>query len=418
MFVLCPKCKTKYRVDESKIGPGGAKIKCVKCAVIFRVIKPAARAEAPAAPRTAAAPAPAPAAPRPPAPPRPAAPMPPARFAPPAPARALPEITGPLKPSVPSKAELLLADADENFIDEIGGALLNAGYTVWCARDGESALKFIKERKPPVAVLEVMLPGLFGFEICEKVKSDPDMAAATKLVLIGSVYEKNRFRRAPSNLYGADEYVDKHHDGVEVVDKVEKLMGFAPPEQEPAQEQAAPPEPPAPSAPRPAPMQFKPAAPAPVPRPAAPQPAAPRPAAPPPVRPPAPPPVRPPAPVPRPAAVAPAPAPRPAAPAAPKPVVAAPAGAIDWTKSVPDDPAHQKAARLARTIAADIALYNPELMEKGVVEGNFFTLLAKDIDDGRKHYLSRVGPEISAGADYYKLALEDLIAKKKKKLGI
>jgi len=57
-------------------------------------------------------------------------------------------------------------------------------------------------------------------------------------------------------------------------------------------------------------------------------------------------------------------------------------------------------------------------MEKGVVEGNFFTLLAKDIDDGRKHYLSRVGPEISAGADYYKLALEDLIAKKKKKLGI
>jgi hypothetical protein len=85
---------------------------------------------------------------------------------------------------------------------------------------------------------------------------------------------------------------------------------------------------------------------------------------------------------------------------------------------VPDNPAHQKAARLARTIAADIALYNPELVEKGVREGNFFKLLAKDIEDGRKHYESKVGPEIMALSDYFQLALEDLIAKKKKKLGL
>ena len=90
----------------------------------------------------------------------------------------------------------------------------------------------------------------------------------------------------------------------------------------------------------------------------------------------------------------------------------------DWTKAVPDDQAHQKAARLARTIAADIALYNPELVERGVRDGNFYELLAKDIDDGRKHYLSKVSEEIKSGSDYFKLALEDLITKKKKKLGL
>jgi len=407
MFVLCPKCKTKYRVDETKIGPQGAKIRCAKCTAIFRVVKPLAAAR-PAQPPAKPAPAPAPAAPaaRPAPVPAPAPAAPPKPPPPPAAAK----ITGPYMPRTAPKAELLLADADEVFLNKIGNELLNAGYAVWFAREGESALKFIREKKPPVAILEVILPGLFGFEVCEKVKSDPEFAGATKLILIGSVYEKNRFRRAPVSLYGADEYVDKYHDGVAVLAKVEKVLGFAPVEaaaEETMPEQAAPEVAP-PPLPRPVPVP-------PPPRPAAP---------PPPVRP-APPPA-PPAPKPAPAA----PPPRPAAPPPPKPAVvpppppkpapvAPPAAALsDWTKAVPDDPAHQKAARLARTIAADIALYNPDLVERGVRDGNFWELLAKDIDDGKKHYRSKVGPEIQAGADYFKLALEDLIAKKKKKLGL
>jgi hypothetical protein len=85
---------------------------------------------------------------------------------------------------------------------------------------------------------------------------------------------------------------------------------------------------------------------------------------------------------------------------------------------VPNDPVFQKAARLARTIASDIALYNPDLVDKGAKEGNFYELLAKDIDDGRKHYLSKVSAEVKATADYFKLALDDIIAKRRKKLGL
>jgi len=455
MFVLCPKCKTKYRVDETKIGPEGAKIKCAKCTTIFKVLKPvraASPAQAPAKPAPGPAPAAQPARPAPAPTPAPAAPP-----APPVPPTTA-EISGPYLPKTAPKATLLLADADEVFLNKIGGELLNAGYAVWYARGGEAALNFIREKKPPVAIIEVMLPGLFGFEVCEKVKSDPAIAQATKLILIGSVYEKNRFRRAPISLYGADEYVDKYHDGVAVLAKVEKVLGFAPAEaaaEETIPEQAGPEvAPPPPPQPVPAtPPQMKPApqpaAPAPRPTPAAPgvkppgPTPAPRPAAPPP-RPAVPSPVRPapqaPAPGPKPGPVPPVaakpmagpttaptpPTPKPAPvvpppaavpPTPPKPASQAPASA-DWTKSVPDDPAHQKAARLARTIAADIALYNPDLVERGVRDGNFWELLAKDIDDGQKHYQSKVGPEIQAAADYFKLALEDLIAKKKKKLGL
>ena len=409
MIVLCPKCKTKYRVDETKIGASGVKIRCAKCQVIFRVAPP--RAQAPSA--VASVPIP-PAQPK----PIPVTPPPVPQVSKPAPKPMVEEkplLSGPFMPKTTPKEELLLADADETFLSKIGGELLDAGYMVWYARDGESALKFIKEKKPKVAILEVMLPGLFGFEVCERVKADPSLAGLVKLILIGSVYEKNRFRRAPTNLYGADEYVDKYHNGKEVVHKVDKVLGFIAEEaQAPEPETTAQPSepiPPAPVAPAPRPTPV-PSAPPPSPvqpRPAPVPPKAPIPQKPAPVQIPSPPP-----------SVAPTPRPTPRPPEVPVPPSAPPVEAkplvSDWTKNVPEDPVHQKAARLARTIAADIALYNPDLVERGVRDGNFWQLLSKDIEDGRKHYESKIDRSVLSGTDYFRLALEDLIAKKKKQL--
>jgi len=402
-------------VDETKIGASGVKLRCAKCQVIFRVAPPKDQAHAPVpslpTPSAQAKPVPTPV---------PSVPQ----FSKPAPKPLVEEkplFSGPFMPKTTPKEELLLADADETFLNKIGGELLDAGYMVWYARDGESALKFIKEKKPRVAILEVMLPGLFGFEVCEKVKADPSLAGLVKLILIGSVYEKNRFRRAPTNLYGADEYVDKYHNGKEVVHKVDKLLGFITeeaPAPVPAPEttaQISEPVPPAPSIPvqRPTPVQAPsppvvPPQPKPVPTPTIPKATIPpRPA---PVQIPSPPPV---APVPKPMPKAPAEVVPPSPPPAEaKPVIS------DWAKNVPEDPVHQKAARLARTIAADIALYNPELVERGVRDGNFWQLLSKDIEDGRKHYESKIDRSVLGGTDYFRLALEDLIAKKKKQLGL
>jgi len=85
---------------------------------------------------------------------------------------------------------------------------------------------------------------------------------------------------------------------------------------------------------------------------------------------------------------------------------------------IPDDPAHQKAARLARTIVADIALYNPEEVNRGIKAGNLRQLLAKDLEDGKKHYKTKVSPEIQAQVDYFEVAIEGLISRKKKELGL
>ncbi len=98
-----------------------------------------------------------------------------------------------------------------------------------------------------------------------------------------------------------------------------------------------------------------------------------------------------------------------------RPVAPTPAGEAPPT---PDDPAHQKAARLGRTIVSDIVLYNPELVKRGVREGNVYQLLAKDIEDGLRHFRSRVPEEIREQRDYFKEAMEAMIARKKAELGI
>jgi CheY-like chemotaxis protein len=249
-------------------------------------------------------------------------------------------------PSTPSKGTIVIGDGDQNYLKHIARILLGSGYTLYLAEDGAKTMELVASKVPAVVIVDVGLPQVYGFEIAEKVKADPGLAAV-KVILVASVHEKDRYRRAPQELYGADAYIEKHHDGPAILAKVQELTTGVP----------AP-------VPAPAPAPAPTAAPAPTP--------------------------------------APAPAPVPAA-------VRAPAS---------DDPEHKKAARLARTIVSDVELYNPDLVVRGVKEGTIYQLLAKDIQDGLKHYNSRVSEKVRKERDYFREAMEDLIAKKKKALGL
>ncbi len=432
MIVLCPKCKTRYKVDENKIGDQGQRLRCSKCQTVFRVKKPARQqAQPPASPQPPrqqqAQP---PASPQPPrqqqdqpqpeqpqpeqpqqqAQPQPEQPQQPAPKPPPK----KPLSVGPYKPKVESKGTLVVADADDTFLRHVARLLLQNGYTLYLAHDGAVAMELIKTKKPRVAIVDVALPKVYGFEITEMVKGDETLKQQTKIILLGEVYEKERYRRKPQSLYGADEYIEKHHDGPEVLEKVGSLISGKPAPPEEHKPEAQPEPPPRPEdAPGPQPSKAPQAPPAP------PEPAAaakpPAPPEPPSPRQPQAEAAEPPAPAPPEPKAPPAPPQAPAAPAAPQaPAAQAPAG----PPPAPDDPTHQKAARLARTIISDITLYNPDMVEKAVKEGNVYELLAKDIEDGLKHFNSRVPEEVRNQRDYFKEAMDAMIQKKRSELGL
>lgn len=70
------------------------------------------------------------------------------------------------------------------------------------------------------------------------------------------------------------------------------------------------------------------------------------------------------------------------------------------------------AARLARTIISDIALYNKDKISKGLKDDNIFELLDKELNEGLALYRSRVEPDIDQQNSYYNRAIVDILIKR------
>ncbi len=73
-----------------------------------------------------------------------------------------------------AKRKVLLVEDDPLLLDALGIALQRRGYSVRSARDGFSALQLLKEQLPDIAILDMMLPGLSGFQITQQVKEQSD----------------------------------------------------------------------------------------------------------------------------------------------------------------------------------------------------------------------------------------------------
>jgi hypothetical protein len=71
----------------------------------------------------------------------------------------------------------------------------------------------------------------------------------------------------------------------------------------------------------------------------------------------------------------------------------------------------ERAKRLARTIVSDIALYNRELIKQGIENDNLFSVLAEDLEKGRKLYDSRVSPDLLKTTSFYNQAIVDVLVK-------
>jgi hypothetical protein len=69
----------------------------------------------------------------------------------------------------------------------------------------------------------------------------------------------------------------------------------------------------------------------------------------------------------------------------------------------------KSALRLARTIASDLKLYNQKKVEEGLRKDALFEILAKEIQEGREHYESRVNPQILNQTHFLDRALVDVL---------
>jgi diguanylate cyclase len=101
---------------------------------------------------------------------------------------------------------ILLVEDSKTIRRENESALLNAGYEVICAEDGESALQMAQEQQPDLILLDMILPKMSGPEVLKHLKSEP-ATAEIPVVVLSSLSEKNRQHLLDE---GAEEYLEKN----------------------------------------------------------------------------------------------------------------------------------------------------------------------------------------------------------------
>ena len=125
--------------------------------------------------------------------------------------------------SEPSRDRVLIADDNEANVELLEAYLGDLDVETAVAVDGQDTLDKAASFKPHLILLDVMMPKLSGFEVCQKLKSDP----ATKsimILMVTALNEHGDMERAVEA--GTDDFLSKPVDKVSLVKRVQNMLKF------------------------------------------------------------------------------------------------------------------------------------------------------------------------------------------------
>ena len=116
---------------------------------------------------------------------------------------------------------VLIAEDEESIVTSLEFLMRRCGYETRIARDGNAALASLAEFRPHVVLLDIMLPGRSGFEVCRAIRADAELGATRVLMLTakGGAGEVAKGMDA-----GADDYMIKPFATRELVARVKSLL--------------------------------------------------------------------------------------------------------------------------------------------------------------------------------------------------
>ena len=120
--------------------------------------------------------------------------------------------------------KILIADDEQNIVISVEFLLKREGFVVSVAGDGEEAIAKIRAERPDLVILDVMMPRKNGFDVCQDIRSDPDLKDTRILMLTA----KGRDTEMAKGLaLGADNYMTKPFSTKDLVAAVKNLLGLA-----------------------------------------------------------------------------------------------------------------------------------------------------------------------------------------------
>lgn len=116
---------------------------------------------------------------------------------------------------------VLLIEDEQNIIEAISFILSRDGWRVDTHSNGQTAMEAVRLRRPDLVILDVMLPGMSGYDILKSLRAEPDWAELPVLMLTARGQTKDR---EMAERFGASRFMTKPFSNAEVLDTVRALV--------------------------------------------------------------------------------------------------------------------------------------------------------------------------------------------------
>jgi DNA-binding response OmpR family regulator len=118
---------------------------------------------------------------------------------------------------------IVVADDDPIVVRFLSAVFRDEGFDVRTADDGEKALQVIRECGPDLVILDLVMPYQDGFEVCLKVRANPELRRTPIIILSMKEKEQDALRAFE---VGADDYIRKPFNALELVARARKLIAM------------------------------------------------------------------------------------------------------------------------------------------------------------------------------------------------
>jgi len=124
------------------------------------------------------------------------------------------------------QAKILLVDDDPDFVEATKVVLESQPYEVITALSGKEGLEKAREEKPDLVLLDIIMPGVDGFQVCQQLKKDPELAEIPVIMItsFSQKYRETSLGLSQGLTLEAEDFVDKPVAPAELLIRVEKWL--------------------------------------------------------------------------------------------------------------------------------------------------------------------------------------------------
>ena len=127
--------------------------------------------------------------------------------------------------AAPERQNILIIDDDDDQVDVLSHRLRSNGFEISSAESGQRGIDMVHDHKPHLVILDLRLPDIDGFSICQQLADDPETCAIPVIIVSGMV-RPDIIRRSRS--VGCQYYVRKPYDPNALLLLIENALGKRP----------------------------------------------------------------------------------------------------------------------------------------------------------------------------------------------